>query len=362
MASKNRDAIFEIVELKDNKEENQDVLHRQHQSQNHGGTAIPTHTAEMQVLPHRFQIVKEGTQACTEDGNHRESLLEEERKIGLLQVNRVSGEDLVTDTAFDNAIYNASSQEGKSQGIGSSFPCEKSRLVVLLFVAVSTVIILFVGLIASLGLASLNNTELSRLQQTAVDNASYQATLNNFHEMFNNMRAQMSSLNDTVVKLSLRLEQISEQLNVTSSALNINIDSIQSDLVNQRNTLMETDNRLSSRIDSNVQNLSSLQINQLEFDVMLNALETNVSNLSMSVGSEIQTLRATISSRVNVFESCQDRSLRSENVSFTSNDSQITYTVHTGFVNMVSSNRTVQHCTKTLRLQLPFPQASVYHA
>lgn len=313
MAARSRDAIFELVVLKEKFD----------QDQSRDKTiAQDTHS------DHQFKVA-EARDGSVADGSTLRSTLKDysiEEKVDLAS-REVSGYGGTADSLDSTA----SSSERKLQHI----------LKFLIFIIVLA-LVLFLGLIIGLSLASANKSQLTKLEHTtSLDGATYQRAQDDFQAMLSEMREGISSLNHTALDLSQKLEQLNQRLNASSSTLGERINSTRNDLASQSRMLAELASQLNESLGSNTRRLETLEASGMSFNLTLMDLDEAHMNSSRSFSSAIGTLKTRISSPVQVFANCTSEN-RTNAMSFSAgsvNVSDLLYRVQTDpLPNMEVSN------------------------
>lgn len=297
MNTKGRDAVFELVVLKGKKGQPED------------GSA-----------DHLFEIAAGG-----DDPKH--GVDQEDKNL-----------DLATDKKLDHKPNPVPFFNTAPKSSPKDLPERKPphTLKAAIFI-IALVLMLFLGLITGLSLASVNRSQLTELDHNAVvDKNTYQMIQTRFQGMLSEMREEMTSQNQTVLELSRRLELLSQELNKTRSAVEERINATQGEMDSQDNRLTE----MAGSLANNTRRLCALEDSGQRFYLRLIDLNETSLDSSMDLASAIRTLRADISSPVDVFGNC-NTSIGNNTLSFSTNGSTNgsaqSYRIQTPLLNVVVS-------------------------
>lgn len=330
MARQDRNAIFEQVVLKDRKETEakQEVVLFETTREGDGGEPSPRYGSAAR----HFRMARQSSEASVDyDTTIRNNAIpegqeQEKENPGPTGVGQ-DGADM--GRSIENATYAYKAKE--NNGTYAVLSLNPGKVFKIIFLIIALICVLILALLG-LGLASSNNVQVTKLQHTAVDEATYQLEIGNFQEMLSNMKEQMSALNSSVIELSGRLEQMTEQLITVNITHNQQMASIQGRIDNQSNTLTEVKSQLDVGLNNTSERISALEGAQNTSQIKLNALVANVEDLQ----SRINTLKSNLSSPVGVYEDCITcTNATTITILFSSNDTQLQhYAVSTEPVNI----------------------------
>ncbi len=317
MAARNRDAIFELVVLKEKQDQKEREAEISQGYQNIEVFKNGLSEAAGSILQSGPEGEAAGSVQIGPEGNETGGRItqtdgqEASRSAPELPRGNLNG--AIVDS-FDNATYSSTyfGSDDKKKVIKKENNVPNTTKWLLLFLSL-TVLILIALLIAGLSLTSVNKNELAELQQTAVSNTSYQMANAGFLEMLNSLQAQVKQLNESIQRLSENLSQISRQVNQTDSVLAERIDSIEAE------TKIET-NQLNLALTNQSSRINELREDLINSDLRLSNLTTQLSDSLGQVESDIDDLENRTSQPVDVFKNCTSIVASNETLTLSSSD------------------------------------------
>ena len=329
MAARSRDAIFELVVLKEKGDQERPVGEGQSPHHHQSTGASRDGPWDPMTDSPRLEISREH---ATEQPDGQGEQLE------------MSGGDGVQVTengmleSFDNAAYSSTYFSSRDRQATQKTPnkdrrtfnlVSDSKWLFLLILTLLIFVILLALVISGLSLESVNRSELEELQRTSVDNASFQMTNKDVLEMFTALQTQIAELNDSIRALRENLTMVSLELKQTDRTLTERVDSIES----ETETLTSVALLLSLTLSNQSQRISELQEQQTQSDLRL---QSSFNNSLEDVKADIDGLRMQVSMPVDIFGSCES-DLRNATLTLSSDDSEMMYVASTESV-MATSN------------------------
>lgn len=306
MAARNRDAIFELVVLKEkgDRERKQEGAFQDFQctERSRPNPAEPTY---------RISGHEDTRNSITEADDHF----------------------MMANASFDNAAYycNKDNKEITKKHEKNSSLNEGKFLMLLCLIALAFLILL-VGVVIGVCLASVNTLRLAQLKQTAVDNASYQMTNEGQIEMLKNLQGHVAQLNESISMLREQMSMMSDQLDRTDSVLAERIDS----LMNDTDSLEEATLQLNSTLLAQSSRIDNISLSQISITTRLGDVNTSLSNSLDQVKNDVAIVERKLETSVDLFGSC-DSVVSNRTLSFSSEDPELMFSAETSSINADST-------------------------